>query len=90
MYAYNTIKLPFSAELKCGVFSEWFEPFVKDWIDDITHTVKHEISVIFEDCNFEQSVQQVIQKYTDVIVNNILYVCSLRIKLMKGVRNVLP
>ena len=49
----------FSGELKCGVFSEWFEPFVKDWIDEITHTVKQEISIIFEDCDFEQSVKQV-------------------------------
>lgn len=54
-----TITLPSSAELKCGLFSEWFEPFVKDWIDDITHTVKQEISVIFEECEFEHSVQQV-------------------------------
>ena len=43
------------------MFSEWFEPFVKDWIDEITHTVKQEISVIFEECNLEQSVQQVTQ-----------------------------
>ena len=52
-------QLPFSVELKCSMFSEWFEPFVKDWIDDITHKVKQEISVIFEDCDLEQSIKQV-------------------------------
>ena len=49
----------FSVELKCGIFSEWFEPFVKDWIDDITHKVKQEISIIFEDCDLEQSIKKV-------------------------------
>ena len=63
----------FSVELKCSAFPEWFEPFVKDWIDDITHTVKQEISVIFEDCECEQS-KQVIQKCVDVIVNDIMHV----------------
>ena len=49
----------FSVKLKCGMFSEWFEPFVKDWIDEITHMVKQEISVIFEDCDFDQTIKQV-------------------------------
>ena len=51
--------ITFSGELKCGTFSEWFEPFVRDWIDDITHKVKQEISVIFEDCDLEQSIKKV-------------------------------
>ena len=51
--------LSFSVELKCGVFSEWFEPFVKDWIDEITRNVKQEISVIFEDCDLAEPVKQV-------------------------------
>ena len=46
-----------SGVLKCNVYPEWFEPFVRDWIDEITQKVRGEIVVLFDNEDMEASVK---------------------------------
>ena len=55
MYGY--IVLQFSGTLKCSAYPEWFEPFVRDWIDEIARKVKGEIVLLFDNEDLETSIK---------------------------------
>jgi len=48
----------------------WFEPFVRDWIDEIARKVRGEIVVLFDNEDLEASIK-VQMKLLFVIVFNI-------------------
>ncbi|XP_065898872.1 protein unc-13 homolog D-like isoform X2 [Dysidea avara] len=53
----SSVAAEYGASLKCSAYPEWFEPFVRDWIDEITRKARAEIVVLFDNEDLEASIK---------------------------------
>ncbi|XP_065898869.1 protein unc-13 homolog D-like isoform X2 [Dysidea avara] len=82
----SSMATDYGGELKCNIFPEWFEPFVWDWIDDITHKVKEEIIVLFDNDDLETSFQKYEKKEDEQCkeCSALVSDCALEVKVLYG------